>query len=388
MDLEQSVAQFNQNVFFREFSFSQTKFKPAAQDELELADHIVWLDDLLLTFQLKQRTMGDTDALAEEKWFRSKVLNKAKKQVKDTHHYLSCHAPIQVTNERGHSFGLEASRIRHRHDVILYESHPLLPTSCRETKSVVSSEIGLIHVLHVDDYQRIAQVLITPAEIADYLEYRCDILTRAPQIHGLPEEAFLGHFLYGDKNSLPKSESVRYVRNLTQELGAFDLSPVLHQFAERIVSGTSWGLPSTTSTDYYRVVQELARLNRSELKMVKERIDLALEWCRADRFEIPTRFVSPRTGCGFVFVVVPTEAKSRLGQGLQNYTYAHKYDQRLRKCLGMAVSKDGEFRDVGWCYIEEEWSHDPQMETMLAENFPFRDVREERIATYHFNAQA
>ena len=127
MDLEQFIAEFNQNVFFREFSFSQTKFKPAAQDELELADHIVWLDNLLLTFQLKQRTMDGTNALAEEKWFRSKVLKKAKKQVKDTHHYLSAYAPVQVTNERDHSFGLEASQIRHWHDVILYESHPLLP---------------------------------------------------------------------------------------------------------------------------------------------------------------------------------------------------------------------------------------------------------------------
>ena len=259
---------------------------------------------------------------------------------------------------------------------------------CSETKSVVSGEIGLIHVLHVDDYQAVAQVLITPAEIADYLEYRCDILTRAPQIHELSEKALLGHFLYGDKNSLPQAESVRYVQNLTQELRAFDLTSVLHQFAERIVPGTPWGFPSTTSTDYYRVVQELARLNRSELKMVKERIEMVMEWCRADQFEIPTRFVSPRTGCGFVFIVVPSEAKANFGQALQNFTYAHKYDQRLRKCLGMAATKDGEFRDVGWCYIEEEWSHDPQMEAMLTENFPFRDVREERIASYRFSANS
>ncbi len=90
-DLEPRVALFNQNLFFWEFSFSQTKFKPATGSELELTDHLVWLDSLLLSFQLKQRTVETTTAEAEEKWFRSKVINKAKSQVKDTHRYLAAH---------------------------------------------------------------------------------------------------------------------------------------------------------------------------------------------------------------------------------------------------------------------------------------------------------
>lgn len=45
MTLEEFLARFNENLFFREFSFSQTKFTPLPKSELELADHIVWLDD-------------------------------------------------------------------------------------------------------------------------------------------------------------------------------------------------------------------------------------------------------------------------------------------------------------------------------------------------------
>jgi hypothetical protein len=374
--LEPRVAYLNQNLFFREFSFSQTKFKPSSQSEVELTDHLVWLDDLLLSFQLKQRMVAETTVEAEEKWFRSKVLSKAKMQVKDTHRYLAAHAPIQVTNERGHTFGLEAALIRRWHDVILYEAHELLPTSLRNTKSVLSSEVGIIHVFALDDYQKVAQILFTPAEITEYLDYRRGLLSRAfEEVKNLPEDALLGHYLYGDTSSLPQIDSARWVRNLDKESFSFDLSPVLHQFAEKMVSGEPWGFSAVSSTDYYRIVQELARLNRSELRWFKERRDLVLDWCRADKFEQPTRMVSPRTGCGFVLISIPSEARANLGNALQNYTYAHKYDQKLMKCIGMAISKDGSYWDIGWCLLEEEWIHDPQMEEALKRNFPFRPVQ-------------
>lgn len=383
--LEPRLAYFNQNLFFREFSFSQTTFVPAAGSELELTDHLIWLDDLLLSFQLKQRMVVETTAEVEEKWFRSKVVNKAKTQVKDTHRYLAAHAPIQVTNERGHTFGLEAGRIRRWHDVILYEHHSLLPGHLRNTKSVLSSEVGLIHIFMVDDYQKVAQILFTPAEVADYLDYRRDLLSLTfEKIKDLPEDALLGHYLYGDMSSLPQSDSARWVRNLDKESFSFDLSPVLHQFAEKMVPGEPWGFPTVSSTDYYRIMQELARLNRSELRWFKERRNLVLKWCREDKFEQPTRMVSPRTGCGFVLIPIPAEARANLGNALQNFTYAHKYDQKLMKCVGMAISKDGSYWDISWCLLEEEWVHDPQMEEALKRNFPFRPVRQQQIPTYRF----
>ncbi len=32
---------------------------------------------------------------------------------------------------------------------------------------------------------------------------------------------------------------------------------------------------------------------------------------------------------------------------LQNFTYAHKYDQKLNKCIGISFANDGEYFDVG-----------------------------------------
>jgi hypothetical protein len=384
-DLEPRVAHLNQNFFFREFSFSQTTFKPVDGDELELADHVVWLDNLLLSFQLKQRMGEEATAETETKWFRSKVINKAKSQVKDTHRYLAAHAPIQVTNERGHTFSLDASRIQRWHDVILYEPHPLLPADLLNTKSVLSSEVGLIHVFTLDSYHKVAQILFTPAEIADYLDYRRDLLSRAfEQIKELPEDALLGHYLYGDTQSVPHSDATRWVENLDKESFSFDLSPMLHRFAEKIVPSEPWGLPPTSSTDYYPILQELALLNRSELRWFKERRDMVLDWCRKDRVEWPTRMVSPRTGCGFILIPIPAEDRANLGKALQTFTYAHKYDQRLTKCIGMAVCKDGSYWDMGWCFWEEEWIHDPHMDKMLKSNPPLHPVRHQQTATYRF----
>lgn len=384
MTLEEFLARFNENLFFREFSFSQTKFTPPAKSELELADHIVWLDGLLLTFQLKERAeRGETTAEGEEKWFSRKVLGKAKKQVKDTHHYIKEYAPVEVINERGDTWNLQRDAIKTWHDIILYESHPLLPPHCRQTKSVQSSEAGFVHVLHISDYSQITHTLLTLAEVDDYLSYRREVLTANRDLLALSEKALLGHFLWGHTDTMPQASSERFVNSLLQERDDFDISPFLREFQERIVPGEAWGLSATNRTDYYRIVQELAKLKRTGFKHVKERMRWVLEWSQKGETRKPTRFTS-RTGCGFVFIAVPPEKRNNLQFGLQNYTEAHKYDQKLNKCVGMALSKDGQYFDIGWCFIEGKWQFDAEMDKHLNDNFPFHPVKQVMTPIYSF----
>lgn len=78
MALEDYVAQINENFFFKEFSFSRNKFSPLPKSKLEFADHVIWLDDLLITFQLKERNISGTHTRGSEtNWFNNKVLKAA-----------------------------------------------------------------------------------------------------------------------------------------------------------------------------------------------------------------------------------------------------------------------------------------------------------------------
>jgi hypothetical protein len=54
MSFEVDISQFNEHFFFREFTFSKNTFRPSPAKEVELADNIVWLDDLVVVFQLKE----------------------------------------------------------------------------------------------------------------------------------------------------------------------------------------------------------------------------------------------------------------------------------------------------------------------------------------------
>ena len=52
---ENFLSGINDNIFLREFSFNKNKFNLNPQEEVEFADHVIWIDDLLIIFQLKER---------------------------------------------------------------------------------------------------------------------------------------------------------------------------------------------------------------------------------------------------------------------------------------------------------------------------------------------
>jgi len=73
-------------LFLEEFVFSRNKFSPPSSSELELADAVVMLGDVLLIYQIKERSpqhMGD--AVSERRWFKWRCL--AKLQNRFATHY-------------------------------------------------------------------------------------------------------------------------------------------------------------------------------------------------------------------------------------------------------------------------------------------------------------
>lgn len=77
------------------------KFTPIGGTEIELADLIINLEDIILAIQLKERNEKDRtqDKNIEEKWLKKKC-KKAKEQIKDTISYITSEK-VSFINARG-----------------------------------------------------------------------------------------------------------------------------------------------------------------------------------------------------------------------------------------------------------------------------------------------
>ncbi len=132
MSFEEDIARFNEFYFFREFTFSENTFRKTPTEEVELADNVVWLDEPLIVYQLKERQApSDTTPEKEQQWFKRKIIEKAKSQIRDTLNYLHNHNNIQIQNHRGHTFNIKVPSLESVHKLVLYKAHESLPESYR-----------------------------------------------------------------------------------------------------------------------------------------------------------------------------------------------------------------------------------------------------------------
>lgn len=379
MTFAETLADLNEWHFFKEFVYSKTTFRPTPQQELELADNILWLGSLLVAFQLKERDPGvNGDADTERKWFQKKVLDQATRQIRDTLGYLEEHRSIALKNHRRHELQLSIDSITQFHKLVVYRPSTALPKDCLNVRFHTSRTAGLIHIIPAHDYLGIVQTLLTPAEVADYLEFRSELIELwGDGVNGIPEPALVGQYLLGDASIPPALDHISYLRSFEQRADEWDLSGVISRFPDRVTTENG-------PTDYYFVITELASLKRNELREFKIRFQLAIEKSRADELTRPYRIVIPRTGCGFVFIPLAKALFEHSRTALMNFTHALKYEQRLTKCIGIVVGNhepDGWFH-VEWCYMQGEWIQDDAMDKLLAENNPFRPAQTAELPRY------
>lgn len=373
---EEHISAVNANFFFKEFSFSKNKFQPpSTKEELELADNFVWLDDYLFIFQIKGRNEKATGSV--EKWYKKKVRDVAVGQIKNSLEYLNNFKQIKVENEKGHEFDVSEARNIDAVKVIIYDAET--PDNLRFQKFHESSSVGLIHLLHLEDYSWICKYLITPSEIHKYFEFRESFyLTHRASLNSLSEQYILGHYL-----ETPETDHINksYIDNITRwvdDFDSFDISFLIDQFQAKIIK-------SPENRDYYQIIKEIAKLHRAELREFKKRWTLSLEKSKNQEFAIPYRIVSLNTKCGFVFIPCLFENKDKWQTALLNFTKAHKYDQKLDKCIGMIVYHNPEqkFFDINWSQIVAPWERDVEFEEILKSNFPFRKVDTRPIYKYY-----
>jgi len=376
---ENLVNLLNQSHFYKEFSFAKNKFFPESSSEQEFADYVVWLRDILIVYQIKERIGGGSPSTKNERtWFKKKVLGLAKKQIKDSLGFLHRCPNIKIVNQRGDAFDIKTPDIRRIFCVVIYRTPNFLPRNCLIQKLVVSRSAGPIHVFSWDDYRLVLEALITPGEFIEYLEYRQQLLTQFEDLKRKTERNILGRYLW-----LPPLEAVtkhcinkdfsEYVEQLISDVGRFDISYILNNLGDKIEESES---ELGKKTDYYYILVELAKLGRLELVAAKRRITKCLEAVDSSSLQLPYRFISTSSRCGFLFVPIQSGRISEEVNLLVNLTVLSKYEQKLQRHVGISFAKrPSNIVYIRWVLVDNPWNYDSRIDKLLKEECPFRPLR-------------
>lgn len=378
MTLELSINELNSDHFLREFTFSSNKFVPQGGTQVELADGIVQLGDTVIFLQLKQREAGPgkVDQNAERAWFDSKVLKKAKSQIRDTHTYLDEEPSIKIENGRGTVLELRTDSVKTRHAVICYRPHPEASSQMYD-KFCVSRVAGFIHIFREDDYNLIVSKLVTFAELKDYLVARQRVLSLwASECSKCSERALLSHYLLGVPSKPPKPSHGYRLNEVDLSTDDWDIRGMLARF--HLQSDSESGNPM----DYYKIIGSLAQLNRAELREFRTRFDLALEYAKAKRSVLPWAFSIPKTSFAFAISAEITDERP-ISEMAKMFGMIAKYIHRAKMAISVAVLYVGDgFYDISWCYIESEWEQDDSMDEGVLNSNPFRQMQGEHRDLY------
>jgi len=371
---EQLVAEINEDVFFREFSFADTRFATTSHTEVELADHVIWIDDLLVIFQIKERGAAGTNDGA---WFRHEVLNRGTRQVRDTLNYIRETPNLVLKNQSGHTISTASWPQLHIVKLVLYFSRAELSNA---RSHHVSSTAGFVHILAGEAYLEVCRTLITPWEIFRYLTYR-EGRALAGKLRGVSERATLGQWLVGDFNAEPDKRYASAVEQLEPPDPRSSITFITAGMRDHLYTPLTTG---ASAPSYYQVLAELAKLDRNEIGAFRARFERAREASRTNEFAAPWRFVTG-SECGFLFLpIVDSLFHNRLS-ALEKFTLSCKYELKLRRQVGLAIAVRGEQLVVDWLWTDGEWVHDPALEKAIhsGRNL-FRPIREKLALLYTF----
>jgi hypothetical protein len=373
--LQDFTAQQNANVFLRAFSFPTIQLPLAADDERILADRIVMVDGIGFIFQLMEREQKVASKAGDiEKWVTNSVVRRGVKQIQNTRDLLHSYLGLSLVNQFGHRDHISAGNPELMVGVIVYRV-PAKSRAFRAARFKKNKNGGFVHILRDAEYFEITAHFITPAELNDYFGFRRDILINwDPTLTAVSEAALIGQYLSEDYSSAPDERFERAARSHSGPT-ACEFAFVLDSLGTSIASQEG----EYADTEGYEVLTELARLGRHELRALKQQVRLALESVRADRFELPHRIVSARTGCGFLILPLTSEFHDRTLFALESLSQASKYELDLEKQVGIGMWRESEFVDIEWLFLNGRNLPDPYLDERLARGYPFRRSSEQRI---------
>lgn len=382
MDLEADLAASNADFFLREFTYSGCRFRDANRQERQLCDCAIWIDDLLVLLEVKERNPDEDsdDPETESKWFEHKISKKSVGQLSASIRHLETESTLPLMNRRSQAIDLSGIRPSVVHKVVVYRSSEALPLHDLYKKGRRSERIGFVHFIHVDDYVGVCLTLYTPREISDYLTYRAEAATQNQRANELPEKALLGKYLTDTGFDGLEHADELYVDRLVDDRAGFSIGNLLHAFPDRIVSGND-------GTQYHAILVELARLPRSGLKLFRERLLWAMDKCLLDKPPIPSRFSFPSTDCSFIFIPLAASEREKSHDAALSYTILSKYDFRTTRAIGVAVSPhtDEGASQAQWCLLNSQWESNHKLDAYLASGSIFRTITPTWLGKYSFD---
>jgi hypothetical protein len=373
--LQEFTTQQNENAFLRAFSFSTTQLPVDSASDVELADRVIIMGEIGFIFQLMERERKVASKAGDlEKWITNYVVRRGVKQIQNTRDLLKSYVALSLVNNFGHRAFISPGDPDLFVSVIVYRV-PSKTRAFRAARFKKNRNGGFVHILRDVDYFEIVHHFVTPAELSDYFGFRRDILINwDPAATAVSEAALIGQYLLEDYSSAPDERFESASRSRGGPT-ACEFSFVLDSLATTIASQEG----DDVDTDYYEVLTELARLARYELRALKQQVRLALEAVRGNRFELPYRIASARTGAGFLVLPVTTEFHDRASGALRSLSLASKYELDLERQIGIGMWRNSQFVDIEWIFLNGRRLPDPGLEERLAHNYPFRRTSEQRL---------
>jgi hypothetical protein len=374
--LQDFTAQQNANVFLRAFSFPTIQLPLGAGDERILADRVVMMDGIGFIFQLMEREQKVASKAGDiEKWVTNSVVRRGVKQIQNTRDLLHSYLGLSLVNQFGHRDHISPRDPELMVGIVVYRV-PAKSRAFRAARFKKNKNGGFVHILRDAEYFEITAHFITPAELNDYFGFRRDILINwGATLTAVSEAALIGQYLSEDYSSAPDERFERAARSHGGPT-ACEFAFVLDSLATSIASQEG----EFADTEGYEVLTELARLDRHELRALKQQVRLALESVRSNRFELPHRVVSARTGCAFLILPLTSEFHDRTFFALESLSRASKYELDMEKHVGIGMWRESEFVDIEWLFLNGRNLPDPYLDERLAMGYPFRRSSEQRIA--------
>jgi hypothetical protein len=235
----------------------------------------------------------------------------------------------------------------------------------------------LIQLIDAPAYNLVLRTLVTPAEVFEYLTFRESLSENwGEALSTVSEKALVGQYIRNLPDEEPNSTFESYADEVNQQSQVWDIGRLIHLFRDRHTTPIK-------KKQSYMVLQELAKLHRTDMSEFKKRFAFSMSKALSDEACLPNRLTAS-TGCGFVFVPLEGKRLPRRKQLLMTFTHLNKYDQKLEKCIGLSFIAEGKgsWCDVQWFPLFHPWQENAELQKALDTLKPFRPVKTHRIERY------
>ena len=266
---EKLLSNFAEKYFTDELVIAKLHYTPEGGSELELADLIINLDDIVIAIQLKSRNANaiTEDTKAEKRWVEKKCEH-ARQQVKKTIACIRTGKLPTFKNIAGQEIAInnKAKVI----PLVIFDNHKI----CEYARILErTQDNNKINCISYSDFQEMCKNIVSPIEIVEYLEYRQAFYNNYPNCDMYVDlnEKHIGIVKPKSKESLSRFFSV-------EKYGLSGISSIeknakrYNAFLQSLCKSDEF---KSTPFEAYKTVCFLAHLSRIEMSAFIKRFNRA-----------------------------------------------------------------------------------------------------------------